>query len=878
LPATAAAISVTIDSAPPNPSADSTAQFTFHASGANGTVFFRCNLDGAGFNSCTSPKGYTNLHNGHHQFSVTAVDMSGSNTAEYGWDVADTTAPDTTIDSGPSDPSASPDATFKFSASEPGSTFTCALDGSAPAGCVSPRSYMGLAPGQHTFTVAATDVNGNTDSTPAQRSWTVVSSGDLDRGNAIAARTATLPIHGPYPFAGARFTRLLERRRHQHPVFDQSTGDEPQPGPPGPPCAPVPCVSSTSGENLGLPLSPVPKTRWDPSFVTADPQIAASDKSFLVMSGYDQVAFYDKGGNPLTSDKNGKKITSTLATAELFKPLLDVINDPKVLNVPPDQKNGKLIYGLDHVFDTRVLWDSYRKRFWIVSQAKSNHTQKPASQAVRNYRRDKMFAAVSRDSDPRDGFDLWWWDANPGNGSCTASDTSKCKDGYLPGYGADYFTLGISKHAIVEEEFVGGPPDEIPGGHQFDVVNVFRADKMVAGTCNTPQCGWSYWDIPAAGSQVVKGTLTPAVEHGPSQSNRQYVVGSNDNTTIDRYTFFPDDPYPPQLYKATVSVQPFGASRLVSQPGNADNGAPRQVNMGTNLGPPKMLRAVFRDGHLYVLKSDCTVWAGTTPCTPSIKLWQIDPATNSVVIDRSFGERGPGDGPTDVVGYGWPMMDVNKDDTIVIGYQRSGPTVFPEARYSVRFATDQDMRPSHVMHAGSYPLGPPIAAEQSDVGRLDVTGAAVDGLDHTSVWLLQTYSRKGTPPSGYYQLTVARVLGTPLADAVIPLQNVKKGPKRSIRRGARLRISGKVLNQGDGVARSVSVTALLVRAHGPTLRLGKTTLGTVGGGRSKRFTLSGRIPLRAAVGRYHVKLTAGVKGRQYDRANDVTSAGVEAVR
>jgi hypothetical protein len=103
-------------------------------------------------------------------------------------------------------------------------------------------------------------------------------------------------------------------------------------------------------------------------------------------------------------------------------------------------------------------------------------------------------------------------------------------------------------------------------------------------------------------------------------------------------------------------------------------------------------------------------------------------------------------------------------------------------------------------------------------------------------------------------------------------------PKRSTRRLYMLRISGKVLNQGDGVARSVSVTALLVPAHGRALRLGKTSLGTVRGGRSKRFILSGRIPLRAAVGRYHVKLTASVKGRQYDRANDVTTAGVEAVR
>jgi hypothetical protein len=86
---------------------------------------------------------------------------------------SDTTAPETTIDSGPSETVSSASASFGFSSSETGSTFQCSLDGAAFASCASPKDYTGLSEGSHTFEVKATDAAGNTDTTPASRSWTV---------------------------------------------------------------------------------------------------------------------------------------------------------------------------------------------------------------------------------------------------------------------------------------------------------------------------------------------------------------------------------------------------------------------------------------------------------------------------------------------------------------------------------------------------------------------------------------------------------------------------------------------------------------------------------------------------------------------------------
>ncbi len=86
---------------------------------------------------------------------------------------ADTTPPVTTIDAGPSGSVSSASASFAFSASEAGSSFECRLDGASFGACSSPAAYSGLSEGLHTFSVRAIDLAGNTDGTPATRSWTV---------------------------------------------------------------------------------------------------------------------------------------------------------------------------------------------------------------------------------------------------------------------------------------------------------------------------------------------------------------------------------------------------------------------------------------------------------------------------------------------------------------------------------------------------------------------------------------------------------------------------------------------------------------------------------------------------------------------------------
>jgi acid phosphatase type 7 len=92
----------------------------------------------------------------------------------------DTTPPDTTINSGPSGTVNSTSASFAFSSNEANATFECRLDGATFSSCTSPKSHTGLSEGSHTFEVRAADASGNTDATPATRTWTVDTSAQSD--------------------------------------------------------------------------------------------------------------------------------------------------------------------------------------------------------------------------------------------------------------------------------------------------------------------------------------------------------------------------------------------------------------------------------------------------------------------------------------------------------------------------------------------------------------------------------------------------------------------------------------------------------------------------------------------------------------------------
>jgi hypothetical protein len=172
-----------ITSQPSNPSNSSSASFSFtysDASPSSGLKRFECNLDGAGFTTCSSPQSYSSLAEGSHTFQVRAVDNAentDASPASFTWFV-DTVAPDTFIDTHPSDPTNSTSASFSLHASDDAPSsgiagFQCKLDSGSYGPCTSPQNYSGLADGSHTFSVRASDNAGNTDASPDSFTWLV---------------------------------------------------------------------------------------------------------------------------------------------------------------------------------------------------------------------------------------------------------------------------------------------------------------------------------------------------------------------------------------------------------------------------------------------------------------------------------------------------------------------------------------------------------------------------------------------------------------------------------------------------------------------------------------------------------------------------------
>ena len=181
-PADTTAPQTTIDKGPAALTTSTKAGFSFSSSESNSS--FECKLDSSSWSACTTPKGYSSLTVGLHQFSVRAIDAAGnvdSTPASRSWTVeeevvtppTDTTPPETSITGGPTGTTTATSASFSFSSSESGSSFECRLDSGGWAACTTPKSYSGLGAGSHQFSVRAIDAADNVDSTPANRNWTV---------------------------------------------------------------------------------------------------------------------------------------------------------------------------------------------------------------------------------------------------------------------------------------------------------------------------------------------------------------------------------------------------------------------------------------------------------------------------------------------------------------------------------------------------------------------------------------------------------------------------------------------------------------------------------------------------------------------------------
>ena len=186
---------------------DSTPTFTFSS---NESGSFECKVDNASWATCSSPKTVAQLADGDHTFSVRAIDTAenvDASPASRSFKV-DTQAPSVTFSGGPANDARIKDSTpsYQFNTNDANpTTRQCKVDNGAWNTCSTPYTAPVLSDGQHTVSIRATDVAGNTSS-PVSRAVvvdTVAPIAVIAFGATTDETTPTIPFSAPHDGGGA---------------------------------------------------------------------------------------------------------------------------------------------------------------------------------------------------------------------------------------------------------------------------------------------------------------------------------------------------------------------------------------------------------------------------------------------------------------------------------------------------------------------------------------------------------------------------------------------------------------------------------------------------------------------------------------------------
>ncbi len=481
-----------------------------------------------------------------------------------------------------------------------------------------------------------------------------------------------------------------------------------------------PPTSVVAEASFPLP-SPPPLSSFTTNLYAPDATIAVG-KDVIVAASSSTLTFYDKKGVMLAPKHN---LGTTMSMLNFFggffadklpngsvntQNLNRILALPATPNYPAcDPANYKAQPScVQEVYDSRVQFDPSRNRFWVQAAARPLiwKNKPPAAETDELYRRF-ILVAVSKTEDPRDGF---------------------CQYVLVDEY-ADWPRMTIhGKRLVLSHQ----------GGKK---VFVFDADKLAAGNPGAgPVLVQKFLESSFPESQV----LAQVTHHGNVDAT--YMLGIGDGgKSWTAYAIVPGAPGGGvQLLKTTFTT-------------------PDREGIWVRNNP------IYRDGKLYITGGDCEEWDDLAknkkgycrrelvrvlrvPLARSGNKLTVSKDTALGYLDISFGNRGPGDDPSDRVSYSVPALEVTKTGEMVLAYTRVGQMtakpLFPEARYSVFLHDKPTPHRSALIRAGNSLVSTVITGG----GVIDLTGAAIDPVDDTTVWAIVPYAFNGG-----YRFTIAQL-------------------------------------------------------------------------------------------------------------------------
>lgn len=439
-----------------------------------------------------------------------------------------------------------------------------------------------------------------------------------------------------------------------------------------------------------------------------DPQVAASDRFLIVYTAH-RYQIFDKATGRLVSAEgeiapSGDFSTLFSALWSPHVPAAQNINqrldfttqDPLPCDAGAPTRSNSCV---QEFYDTRIMWDPQRRRFWIESAArnhlwfcKSGEACDGAKQ-TRTQARRYIAVAVSRTDDPRQGFYRY----------------------ILVNQYSDWPKMAINDRYL------------ILGHRASNTIHVFDADKLAAG--NPDQGPVKLAKLTSKHFPGVK-YIAPVTHHG-APSGVTYLLGSDGSEDVRVF--------------ALVNPDPNRAARPVVLAGPS-------VDLGTRLGTLEG-NAIYRNGFLYFTwdqwapgheKEYRQIRLVRLPVRPNgarpTAIWSAADARYEY-LNTVIGGREPDEPPGDVMNYEKPALDVNASGAAVVVYSRKAyrarVDVPPEVRYAILYHGEAQARPGVLLRRGTTSEVPDI--DNNVKAGIDLAFAQVDP-DERTVWVSHAWA------------------------------------------------------------------------------------------------------------------------------------------